>query len=199
MTNTNWRKRLLVGAVIATVLAALVFLFATAIPNASSNITTDDQTLEAKALQWARIYGLQGTPIAKRTARMTLRQWMALQGVELTQGAIQLGMNPDMPVFVLAIRGDVVGQQSPLPGQTTPERYDNIIVAIGASNGDLITVRTARDPSAMPIQVPLNVLTPSAPIRIGTTQPPMTPPTLAPQATLTPTPMQSVLPTPTSR
>lgn len=199
MTITSLRKRLLVVAMIATIVAAMVLLFAATIPNASSNNTLGDQTLEATALKWAKIHGLQGNPIAKRIAHMTLGQWMALQGVELTQGAMQFGMNPDMPVFVLAIRGNVVAQQSPLPGQSAPEQYDNIIVAIGASKGELITVRTARDPSTMPIQVPLNALTPTAPVRYASTQPPMTPPTLAPRSTLTPTPMQSVLPTPTSR
>ena len=194
MTSTNLRKRLLVVAMSATAVVVLVLLFAATIPNVSSNNTLDDQTLEAKALQLAYASGLQGNPIAKRIAHMTLSQWMALEGVELTQGAIQFGMNPTMPVFVLALRGNVVGQH-PFPGQA-PEHYDNIIIAVNASNGNLITVRTARDPSTMPIQVPLNALTPTAPIRYASTRPPSTPPTLAPRATLTPTPMQSVLSTP---
>ena len=196
MTSTNLRKRLLVVAMIATAVVVLVLLFAATTPNASSGNTLDDQTLEAAALRWAHIYGLQGNPTAQRIAHMTLSQWRALEGEELTQGAIQLGMNPDMPVFVLAIRGNVVQQQPSRPGRTAPEQYDNIIVGISASNGNLITVDTARDPSTMPIQVPLNALTPTAPIRYASTRPPSTPPTLAPRATLTPTPMQSVLPTP---
>ena len=194
MTIGNWRKRLLVGALMATAVVVFVLLFAATTPNASSGNTLDDQTLEAKALQLAYTSGLQGNPTAKRIAHMTLSQWMALQGVELTQGAIQFGMNPTMPVFVLALRGHVVGQH-PFPGQTAPEQFDNIIVAVNASNGNPITIRTARDPSTMPIQVPLNVLTPTVPIRYAPTQPPSTPPTLAPRATLTPTPIQSVLPT----
>ena len=165
--------------------------------NASSGNTLDDQTLEATALELAHTSGLQGNPTAKRIAHMTLSQWMALQGVELTQGAIQLGMNPTMPVFVLALRGNVIGQH-PFSGQTALEQYNNIIVAVNASNGNPITIRTARDPSTMPIQVPLNALTPTVPIRYAPTQPPSTPPTLAPRATLTPTPMHSVLPRPTS-
>ena len=194
MTIANLRKRLLVVAVIATIIAALVLLFAATTPNASSGNTLDDQTLEAAALRWAHIYGLQGNPTAQRIAHMTLSQWMALQGVELTQGAIQFGMNPTMPVFVLAIRGNVVGQH-PFPGQTAPEQFDNIIVTVNASNGNPITIRTARDPSTMPIQVPLNALTPTVPIRYAPTQPPSTPPTRVPVATLTATPMHSVLPT----
>jgi hypothetical protein len=198
MTITNLRRRLLVVAMIATAVVVLVLLFAATTPNASSGNTLDDQTLESTALKWAQVYGLQGNPIAKRIAHMTLSQWKALEGGELTQGAIQLGMNPDMPVFVLAIRGKVERRdsQSPLPGQTIPEQFDNIIVTLGASKGDLITVRTARDPSTMPIQVPLNVLTPTVPIIYAATQPPMTPPTAVPRPTLTPTPMQSMLPTP---
>ena len=196
MTITSLRKRLLVVAMIATVVAALVLLVAAAIPNASSTNILDDQTLEATALKWAKIYGLQGNPIAKRIAHLTLSQWRALEGEELTQGAIQLGMNPDMPVFILAIRGNVVPQQPPRPGRTAPEQYDNIIVAIGASKGELITVDTARDPSTMPIPVPLNALTPTVPIRYAPTQLPRTPPTLPPRATPTPTQVQSVLPTP---
>ncbi len=201
MTIANLRKRLLVVAMIAIVVVALVLLFAATTPNVSSNNTLDDQTLEATALKWAQVYGLQGNPTAQRIAHMTLSQWRALEGDELTQGAIQLGMNPDMPVFVLAIRGKVERRdsQSPLPGQTIPEQFDNIIVTLGANKGDLLTVRTARDPSTMPIQVPLNVLTPTVPIIYAATQPPSTPPTAAPVATLTPTPMQSVLSTPMSR
>ena len=189
------RKRPLVVAMIATAVVAFVLLLAATIPNASSTNILDDQTLEATALKWAKIYGLQGNPIAKRIAHMTLSQWKALEGEELTQGAIQLGMKPDMPVFVLAIRGNVVPQQPPRPGRTAPEQYDNIIVAIGASKGDLITIDTARDPSTMPIQVPLNALTPTAPITYASTRPPSTPPTPVPIAKPTSTPMQSVLPT----
>ncbi len=199
MASSNRTNRLIIGVIVAAMIAMVALALTKTIPNVSSSAVLDDQTLEAIALKWAQVHGLQGNPIAKQIVHMTLGQWMALQGAELTQGAIQFGMSPDMPVFILAIRGNVVGQQSPLPGQTAPEQYDNIIVAISVRNGDLITVRTARDPSTMPIQVPLNVLTPTAPIKFASTQPPVTPPTLAPMATLTPTPtpMQSVLPTPT--
>ncbi len=201
MAIRKWGKRFLVGVMSAMGIAVLVLLLVTTISNVSSSIILDDQILEAKALEWARINGLQGNPVAKRIAHMTLGQWFALQKQQLGPDAAKFGLTSDMPVFILAIRGKVERRdsQSPLQGQTVPEQFDNITVAVNARNSQPISVESLRDSSLMPIPVPLNALTPTAPIRYAPTQPPVTPPTLPPRVTLTPTPMQSALPTPTLR
>ncbi len=189
MASKSRRNSLIVGIVVVAMCVALVWVLAATITNVSSSATLDDQTLEAKALQWARTNGLQGDPVAKRAVRMTLGQWLAFGGGGLGPGAAESGLSPDTPVFVLAIRGKVEWRQSqsPLPGQAAPEQFDNITVVVDARNGNPISVRAARDTSTMPIQVPLNALTPTTSIRFAPTQPPMTPPTRVPEVTRTPT------------
>ena len=195
------RTRLIIAAIATACVVVVAFILITMIPAASSTATLDDQALEAKALEWARVNGLQGNPISKRIAHMTLSQWFALLKQQLGPDSAKFGLIPDMPVFILAVRGKVERRdsQSPLSGQTTPEQFDNITVAVDARNGNPISVGSARDPSMMPIPVPLSVRTPTAPIGYVPTQPPVTPPTLPPKVTLTPTPIQSVLPTPMLR
>jgi len=190
MASKSKRNRLIVGVVVVAMFVALVWvLAATLTTNVSSSATLDDQTLEAKALQWAQTNGLQGEPVAKRAVRMTLGQWLAFGSGGLGPGAAESGLSSDTPVFVLAIRGKVEWRQSQssLPGQAAPEQFDNITVVVDARNGNPISVRAARDPATMPIQVPLNALTPTTSIRFAPTQPPMTPPTRAPEVTRTPT------------
>ncbi len=204
MADKRIRNRLIIGVIAAILVAALAWLLTTAIPKAASSEILDDQSLEAKALQWARIHGLQGDPIAKRVVRITLSQWLALEGTRLAPSAAQYGLSPNTPVLVLAIRGRVEGQiglGSPLPGggQAPPEQFDNITVVIDARNGNPLSVETMRDLSKMPIPVPLNALTPTAPITFPAMQPLVTPPTQPPKATLTPTLPPSALPTPTLR
>ncbi len=182
-------------------IAILALVLVTTISNVSSSMILDDPLLEAKALEWARVNGLQGNPVAKRIARMTLGQWFALQRQQLGPDSAKFGLTSDMPVFILAIRGKIEWRhsESPLRGQSVPEQFDNITVAVNAHNGQPISADAMRDASLMPIPVPLNALTPTAPIRYAPTLPPVTPPTLPPRVTLTPTPLQSVLSTPTLR
>lgn len=191
---------LIIGTAVVAVVVVAAWSLLTTGPNATSSATLDDQTLEAKALEWARDYGLQETPLAKRAVRMTLGQWLAFSGGQLEPGATQLfGIDQDTPVFVLAIRGNVAwrGLVGGLGEQRPSEQFNNITMVVYARNGHLVAATAARNLSDMPIQVPLNTLTPAPPINFAPTRPPVTPPTLAPKATLTPTPMQSVLATPT--
>lgn len=164
-------------------------------PTASSATTLDEQTLEAKALDWARAHGLQGIPLAKRAVRMTLGQWLAFSGGQLGPGSTQFGVDQNTAVFVLAIHGSVAWHKlgAGLQGQNTPEQFNNITIVVDARNGNLVSAAAARNPTTMPIQVPLNTLTPAAPINFAPTQRPQTPPTRAP----TRTPLPSVLATPT--
>lgn len=186
---------ILAGIGIGIALGFLVWMQGILIPSASSALTLDDQTLEAKALDWARIHGLQGTPVAKRSVRMTLGQWLTTNGGQLAAGATQFELSPDVPVYVLALRAQVEwrGPGSLSQGQISQEHFDNITIVLDARNGNLLSAGTARSSTAMPIPVPINTLTPVAPILLLSTETPQIPPTLVPRATV---PRPPVSPTP---
>ena len=139
----------------------------------------DDQTLTQNALRIAQLYGLQGNPSAQRTVRVTLGQWSALRKAGFPQ------LSPDTPVFVVAMIGRVEwkGPGDLPPGQAGPAIINNIIVALNAVDGSNLGVITSNSASTMIIQVPLNTLTPPAPILFPPTEIPRTPPTQAPLAT----------------
>lgn len=190
----QWQPRLIVGVIIAVLAGLLAWWQLVNIPTASSTATLDDSTLEVKALEWARAHGLQGTPLAKRAVRMTLGQWLAFSGGQLGPGSTQFGVEQNTSVFVLAIHGSVAWHRlgAGLQGRH-PEQFNNITIVVDARNGNLVSAAAARNPTTMPIQVPLNTLTPAAPINFVPTQQPKTPPTRAP----TRTPLPSILATPT--
>ena len=181
------RNLLIAGAGILVVLGVVVWMQIILASSASSSPSLDDQTLTTKAVNWAQIHGLQGTPVATRAVRMTLGQWLAIGGGQLSEGAIQFGLSPDTLVFVLAIRGRVEwrGPGSSLQGQDSQKQFDNITVVLDARSGSILSAGTVPSTSTMPIPVPLNTLTPAAPIIFGPTKPPRTPPTLVPRVTVT--------------
>jgi len=124
--------------------------------NAAQQPLLDDKVLEEKALAAAQFDGLQGTPIAKVAVHMTLAEWLKLVDAELGTGAAHFGLTPDMPVYILAMRGDVISRmhEPPRPGHSEPERYDNITIVLDAITGNLMWVSSARASFSMPISVP---------------------------------------------
>lgn len=146
--------RLLIGSVIGVVLILVLWISSQSTAKASSVL--DEKTLESNALAAAKHYGMQGTPSAKKAVMMTLAQWLALNDAELGKDAAQFGLTPDLPVYVLAIRGSVAwqGLGLPQPEQTAPEHYDNITIVINARNGDLIWTGANRAGFPMPVPVP---------------------------------------------
>ncbi len=146
------QKALALGGVIV-LLALAVLAFRTGSAGAP---VLDDKTLTEKAIFAAQDAGLQGSPTAQQAARMTLAEWLALDGAKLGDDAWQFGRTPDMPVFVLAMRGNVewrtVGEIP--PGQTGPEHYDNITIALNAQTGALISVVAQRPGFPLPLPVP---------------------------------------------
>jgi len=201
MTKRSTRNRWGIGVILAAALVISVWIFISATPGVVTGTTLDDQTLETKALEWARTHGLQSSPLAKRSVRMTLGQWVTLNGGQLLPGATQLfGIDQSTPVFALAIRGNVMwrGLGGGMSGRKDPERFDNIIIVLDARNGQLVAATAARTLSEMPIQVPLNTLTPAPTVNFVLTRPPVAPPTLALKATPTKTPLPSFLATPTA-
>jgi len=142
------------GIVIGAVLVLAFWLSSQSTAKASAVL--DEKTLESYAMTTAQFYGMQGTPSAKKAVLMPYAEWLALNGAELGTGAAQFELTPDMPVYVLAIRGSVDwrGLGELKPGQTAPEHYDNITVVINARTGGLLEVGAKRVGFSMPVPVP---------------------------------------------
>jgi hypothetical protein len=187
------QKPILIAAGIG-LLASLLWLAQIFLaPSASSALTLDDQTLMEKALAYAKTQGLQEQPVATRAIRMTYGQWIAINGGQLSEGVTQFGINSDTTVFILAIRGNVKWRGLGLSreAQNSPEQFDNITIAIDARNGNLISAGATRSGFTMPIQVPLNALSPAPEITFvptGQIRQAPTAPKLLPRLPASPTP-----------
>jgi hypothetical protein len=135
------RIALLTGIVLVSVIGIFVCIQGTA--SAATPPPLPQAVLESKAVAIAQEAGLQGAPTAKKVTRMTLSEWLKIDSAGLGKDAWKFGLFPDMPVLVVAMRGDVIDRMPgglPRPGQTKtePERYDNIIVVVDARTGDWI-------------------------------------------------------------
>jgi hypothetical protein len=130
----------------------LVGLFALIHPTAKASppAPLDQKVLEAKALSMAQQFGLNGSPTAQKVVLMTRGEWDALTGGGLGTDAAQIGLTPDLPVFVLAIRGNVTWRGL---GMVPPnQHYDSITVAIDARTGEIIQVGAGpSDHMAIPV------------------------------------------------
>jgi hypothetical protein len=146
--------QVLIGILTSVVLALAFWLSSQSTAKASSVL--DEKTLESNAMAAAKYYGMQGTPSAKKAVLMTYAEWLALDDAELGKDAAQFGLTPDLPVYVLAIRGSVEWKGLGLsqPGQPTPEHYDNITVVINARNGGLLWVGANYEGFPLPVPVP---------------------------------------------
>jgi hypothetical protein len=150
--------RILTALLIGLTLVVLASILALTLPQqttASSNLL-DNVTLNAKAIAHAQEKGgLRGVPRSQRSAVMRLAEWTKLTGGELGKDAPQFGLSVDTQVYVLAIRGDVEwrGVGIVQPGQTQPERYDNITVVLDASTGELLSMEATRPGFSMPLPV----------------------------------------------
>lgn len=143
----------LLGGLVLFLIVSLAIISAAM---ASPPPVLDDATLTAKAIIEARAAGLMGEPRAQRAVRMNMAEWNALIDAELGKEAAAFGLVPDIPVFVLALRGDVEwrGVGLPKPGQDSPERFDNIIVVLDARTGDLVWLGSYRTGYPAPVSVP---------------------------------------------
>ncbi len=149
------RNKSLLFAGILTLLLILTFVLASS-GRALPTPILDNEILTAKALTEARAAGLIDMPRAQKGIRMDLAEWNALIGLDLGADAANFGLTSDIPVFILAIKGDVEwqGVGLPKPGQASPEHYDNITVVLNARTGDLIWVGAYYPDHPMPIPVP---------------------------------------------
>jgi hypothetical protein len=146
--------RVLIGILISVVFVLAFWLSSQHIAKAATVL--DEKTLESYAMTTAQFYGMQGAPSAKKAVMMTYGEWLALNNSELGTGAAQFGLTPDMPVYVLAIRGSVDwrGLGELKPGQTAPEHYDNITVVLNARTGGLLWTGANYDGIPLPVPVP---------------------------------------------
>lgn len=139
------------------VLTFLVLIFAfVSTGKAVPASTLDDEILTTKAIAEARAAGLISAPETLKAIRMSLAEWNARVGIDLGTEAARFGLTPDIPVFVLAIRGDVEwrGTGLPKPGQELPERYSNITVVLDARTGNVIWIGSYYSDQPMPVPVP---------------------------------------------
>jgi hypothetical protein len=113
---------------------------------------------EAEAIrlgvQEAKQFGLQGEPTAVSTRLMTLGEFVRLNGGEILAGGPQLGLDPKMQVWVVAMRGSV-DLRGKVPGTPMNSRYDNIFLALNAQTGKKVMGPGTRNPGVpLPIPVP---------------------------------------------
>jgi len=157
MKNINIKRLYLRKSFLGSLaLFLIVFLVIISAARASPTSVLDDKTLTARAITEAQVAGLMGEPKAQKAVRISLAEWNALIDAELGKDAAEFGLTPDIPVFVLAIRGDVewVLGFLPKPGQDSPERYDNITVVLDARTGDPMWLGSYRPGYPMPVSVP---------------------------------------------
>lgn len=125
--------------------------------NASSSLPIfDEATLTTRAMEVANDAGLIGSPKNTRTERMGLGEWLTLIDVDLGLDAAKFGLTSDMPVFILAIRGEVEwnGHFLQPPGEDVTPKYDNITVVLDASTGEPLWVASKEPGYPMPVSVP---------------------------------------------
>jgi hypothetical protein len=150
--------------------------------------TLDDQRLVIQALQLAHENGLEGEPAAQRVVRMTLGEWGALSHSGVGP------YSPDLPIFIMALRGDVVWKGLHGPETKMGRSVDNMTIVLDARNATLIEIGYKNLSSQMTIQVPLNATTPLVPIAIPPTRTPFAPPTVPPFGTLPASPTPTLRP-----
>lgn len=150
-----YTKLLLITVVVVIVfLSALVVIKNTA--TASSPPLLAQADLDARALAIARESGLNGNPTAKRVVQMSYAQWLSLNNAEPGRDAGGVGLTPDMPVLVVALRGNIAWRAAsqPRPGQTGPQQYDNITVVLDARTGEMLEIVSKYPGRPMPVPVP---------------------------------------------
>lgn len=125
--------------------------------NASSSLPVlDEAILTTKAMEVANETGLIGAPKNTRTEQLDLGEWLSLIDADLGLDAAKFGLTSDMPVFILAIRGEVAwnGHFLQPPGKDVTPKYDNITIVLDASTGEPLWVASKEPGYPMPISVP---------------------------------------------
>jgi hypothetical protein len=148
------RTIVLAAIVLATITGIFAWLQGAA--SASTLLPLPQAVLESKAITAAQEAGLQGAPTAKNVTRMTFGEWLKMTDAELGKDAAKFGLSPDIPVFVLAMRGNVESRLAglPQPGQTEQAKFDNITIVLNARNGELLWMGAVNQGFPMLVPVP---------------------------------------------
>lgn len=111
----------------------------------SEQARTDELIPEAvaveKAYDTAVLYGFKGQPSPTGTLLTTLADSLAREeGFTLGRDAHEVGLFPEMPVWVVVFQGETFEHRGPgLPRPDgSPDLFDNIIVQVNARTGDLM-------------------------------------------------------------
>lgn len=154
MININLtpiQKVLVLTAAVSAILLGILAL-------APSPPGLDDKTLTDKALVAARVQGLAGEPAAQASHRMTYGEWLARSNSALGPDASQFGLTPDLPVFILVIRGNVewTGPSAPPPPgvQNSRTDFNNMVVVLNALTGEVLQVHSYSPGARTPLPIP---------------------------------------------
>ncbi len=108
----------------------------------------------AAGIREAQRLGLQGTPTSIAARQMTLGEFAHLIDAEIPPSAAKVGLDPAMPVWVVAMRGSV-DLRGRVPGTSQRWSYDNVYLALDAYSGRVVMGPGARNPGVpLPIPVP---------------------------------------------
>lgn len=100
-------------------------------PLPSGTLLSEFQAYE-RALSWARFAGLAGQPTGYVAHRMTLGEYATIVEAGLRPESAKVGLDPDLPVWVVTIRGDGIWA---LPGTRQP--FANVPIVLDAKTGEI--------------------------------------------------------------
>lgn len=114
---------------------------------------TQNEAVE-RAIGLARERGLQSDrPDRVIVRRMTLAEWAAIAGIQLAPESAKFGLDPQLPVWVVAMKGNVVWSG---PGQrgSGPERFDGITVVLNEATGEMMGSLANGPGQPLPLSAP---------------------------------------------
>jgi hypothetical protein len=117
----------------------------------------DEATLTQRALEVAKVEGLQGKAVAQRGLRMTYSDWLPFVDANLGTDAAQVGSTPEMPVFIFALRGEIQNLgpgQRPIGDDGGPEHFTSMVIILDARTGELLELHLYPPGTKLPIPVP---------------------------------------------
>jgi hypothetical protein len=154
MTNRTLFKTIVLTSVV--VLVALIGLQGSfdRVDATTPPLKVQEQDAVERAMDMARLRGLkETTPTRFAVKQMTLAEYYKLSNVEAGSDAAKFGLDPDLQVWVVTIRGEVAWAG---PGRTggDGDKFDNITIVINAQTGEHVATLSARAGQPLPLDVP---------------------------------------------
>ncbi|MDL1897558.1 hypothetical protein FBQ82_14930 [Anaerolineae bacterium CFX7] len=147
--------KIAIAGIVVLVLALAVWGWQKFSATAAVSPSLDELTLNTKALSLAHKWGLIGKAQSQKAVRMTLSEWAKTNKGQLGKDAGKYGLTPTLPVYVLAVRGQVkpTGPMEFPPNQPEPE-YVAMIIVLNALTGEPISGGYYRAVDPLPFDVP---------------------------------------------